>query len=131
MKSRECMEILRKWRQRKMADTPCFRKIYKMDICENGNKCTKYIMNRDGFSLAMGFTGKKALEWKWQYIKAFNQMEAFIKEKTTQTWVETRKAGKLTRKSRDRHHSEIGGIRKRAGKYTRRDALHDLFKTGK
>ena len=57
-------------------------------------------MNRDGFSLlAMGFTGKKALEWKLQYIKAFNQMEAFIKEKTTQTWVETRKAGKLTRRA--------------------------------
>lgn len=26
-------------------------------------------------------------------------MEAFIKEKTTQTWVETRKAGKLTRRA--------------------------------
>ncbi|MFR4146717.1 MAG: hypothetical protein ACLT1J_10615 [Mediterraneibacter gnavus] len=47
-----------------------------------------------------------------QYIKAFNQMEAFIKEKTTQTWVETRKAGETDQKSRDRHHSEVGGIRK-------------------
>ena len=57
-------------------------------------------MNRDGFSLlVMGFTGKKALEWKLQYIKAFNQMESFIKEKATQTWIETRKAGKLTRKA--------------------------------
>ena len=57
-------------------------------------------MNRDGFSiLAMGFTGKKAMEWKWAYIKPFNQMESFIKEKTTQTWVETRQAGKLTRKA--------------------------------
>lgn len=57
-------------------------------------------MNRDGFSLlVMGFTGKDALEWKLQYIKAFNQMESFIKEKATQTWAETRKAGKLTRKA--------------------------------
>lgn len=56
--------------------------------------------NRDGFSLlAMGFTGKEALEWKLQYIKAFNQMENFIREKSTQVWVETRKAGKLTRKA--------------------------------
>ena len=59
-----------------------------------------YRMNRDGFSiLAMGFTGKKAMEWKWAYIKAFNQMESIIKEKTTQTWIETRQAGKLTRKA--------------------------------
>ena len=57
-------------------------------------------MNRDGFSLlAMGFTGMKALEWKLQYISAFNQMENLIKEKTTETWIETRKTGKLTRKA--------------------------------
>lgn len=38
-------------------------------------------MNRDGFTLlAMGFTGKKALEFKIKYIKAFNQMEKTIKE---------------------------------------------------
>ena len=43
---------------------------------QNGQRYPKYIMNRDGFSLlVMGFTGKKALEWKLQYIKAFNQME--------------------------------------------------------
>ena len=35
-----------------------------------------YLMNRDGFTLlAMGFTGKEALEWKLKYIDAFNQME--------------------------------------------------------
>lgn len=38
-----------------------------------------YYMNRDGFSLlVMGFTGKKALEWKLKYIEAFNQMESYI-----------------------------------------------------
>ena len=37
------------------------------------NKC--YEITRDGFSLlAMGFTGKKALEWKLNYIEAFNKM---------------------------------------------------------
>ena len=67
---------------------------------DNGHTYRKMYMNRDGFSLlAMGFTGKKALEWKLQYIKAFNQMESFIKEKMTQTWIETRQAGKLTRKA--------------------------------
>lgn len=39
-----------------------------------------YIMNRDGFTLlAMGFTGKKALEFKLQYIEAFNTMESELK----------------------------------------------------
>lgn len=40
-----------------------------------------YFMNRDGFTLlAMGFTGKKALEFKLKYIEAFNKMEEAIKE---------------------------------------------------
>lgn len=44
---------------------------------ENRGKWYKmYYMNRDGFSLlVMGFTGKKALEWKLKYIEAFNTME--------------------------------------------------------
>lgn len=34
-----------------------------------------YLMNRDGFSLlVMGFTGKEALTWKLQYIRAFKQI---------------------------------------------------------
>lgn len=45
----------------------------------NGQSYRKFYMNRDGFSLlAMGFTGREALEWKLQYIRAFNQMENFI-----------------------------------------------------
>lgn len=40
-----------------------------------------YLINRDGFSLlVMGFTGDKALEFKLQYIEAFNAMEKQIKE---------------------------------------------------
>lgn len=40
-------------------------------------QCYKYYeLTRDGFSLlVMGFTGKKALEWKLKYIEAFNLME--------------------------------------------------------
>lgn len=35
-----------------------------------------YEITRDGFSLlVMGFTGKKALDWKLKYIEAFNLME--------------------------------------------------------
>ena len=40
-----------------------------------------YLMNRDGFTLlAMGFTGSKAMEFKIDYINAFNKMESKIKE---------------------------------------------------
>ncbi|STQ92093.1 Rha family transcriptional regulator [Helicobacter fennelliae] len=36
-----------------------------------------YKLTRDGFSiLAMGFTGRKALEWKVSFINAFNQIYA-------------------------------------------------------
>ena len=39
-----------------------------------------YQISRDGFSLlAMGFTGKKALQWKMLFINAFNEMENIIK----------------------------------------------------
>ena len=67
---------------------------------QNGQEYPMYYMNRDGFSLlVMGFKGKKALEWKLQYIKAFNQMEHILNEKSTDMWIETRKQGKITRKS--------------------------------
>ena len=67
---------------------------------EQGRMQTKYLMNRDGFSLlVMGFNGKKAHEWKLKYIDAFNQMEKIITEKQTTIWIETRQQGKLIRKS--------------------------------
>ena len=57
-------------------------------------------MTRDGFSLlVMGFTGQKALQWKLKYIEAFNKMEAFIKEKQSSEWLQTRKNGKLVRRN--------------------------------
>lgn len=75
----------------------CFHKTRYKD--ESGKWNTKYLMNRDGFSfIAMGFTGKKADEWKWKYIHAFDAMEKIISEKQTTDWLETRKHGKLIRK---------------------------------
>jgi len=42
-----------------------------------------YIMNRDGFSLlVMGFTGKDALNFKLEFIEAFNKMEKQMKEQS-------------------------------------------------
>ncbi len=47
---------------------------------QNSQRYRMYIMNRDGFSLlVMGFTGSKALQFKLDFIEAFNKMEEAIK----------------------------------------------------
>lgn len=52
-----------------------------------GRRLPEYIMTRDGFSLlAMGFTGRKALQWKLKYIEAFNRMEEALKH-PKQRWL--------------------------------------------
>lgn len=54
-----------------------------------------YLLNRDGFTLlAMGFTGKKALQFKLNYIQAFNAMEAALAERQSSQWKEIRGATK-------------------------------------
>jgi len=45
-----------------------------------------YIMSRDGFTfLAMGYTGKKAAQFKESYIDAFNKMEQMLRSKQAKT----------------------------------------------
>ena len=59
----------------KIEQTPLF---FKSEYThpQNHQKYPMYLMNRDGFSLlAMGFTGKEAVQWKLKYIAAFNAME--------------------------------------------------------
>ena len=47
---------------------------------QNGQAYPMYLMNRDGFTLlVMDFQGKRAMQFKLEYIKAFNSMEAHIK----------------------------------------------------
>lgn len=47
------------------------------DISGKQNKM--YLLTKDGFAIVtMGFTGKKAMQFKEMYIKRFNQMEQFI-----------------------------------------------------
>ena len=41
-----------------------------------------YLISRDGFVLlAMGFTGRKALEWKVKFLNAFNELEQTLQTK--------------------------------------------------
>lgn len=51
-------------------------------IDSSGRENQMYIMNRDGFTLlVMGFNGKQAMDFKIEFIDAFNKMENLIKEK--------------------------------------------------
>ncbi|EJF92657.1 Rha family transcriptional regulator [Bartonella tamiae] len=50
---------------------------------QNGQTYKTYNMDRDGFTLlAMGFTGKKALQFKLSYINQFNTMEVELKRQS-------------------------------------------------
>lgn len=50
---------------------------YETTYVDNSGKSNlEYLMNKNGFSLiVMGFTGEKAMQWKIQYIQAFEEME--------------------------------------------------------
>lgn len=83
----------------KNGETPLFMETTYIEK-QNGQTYRKYIMTRDGFSLlAMGFTGKKALQWKLKYIEAFNKMESALMERKNEEYINARKNGILTRKS--------------------------------
>lgn len=55
--------------------------LYISELPNNGSKqLSEYNITRDGFTfLAMGYTGKRAAQFKEEYIKAFNEMEASLK----------------------------------------------------
>ncbi|MGG5343997.1 phage regulatory protein/antirepressor Ant [Enterococcus sp. AZ192] len=72
-------------------DVPNFGEMFFEGIKQDSyNRDRRVIyMNRDGFSLlAMGFTGKKALKFKLQYIEQFNKMENHIKRQLPNTYKE-------------------------------------------
>lgn len=70
-------------RQILAAENPATKSMFHEASFENrGKRYPMYLMNRDGFTLlAMGFTGKAALEWKIKYIAAFNAMEQQLNQR--------------------------------------------------
>lgn len=63
---------------------------------EQNKQQPEYLITRDGFTLlAMGFTGKKAMQFKEAYIEAFNKMELALKTKNKEVFnvelIETKK----------------------------------------
>ena len=94
---------------------------------QNGETYPIYYMNRDGFSLlAMGFNGKRALEWKVKYIGAFNKMESMLKERNTELWIEQRQQGKLTHKTETDTIQQLIGYAKAQGS-THADLLYMTY----
>lgn len=72
-----------------------------------GRTLPMILLSRGGFSLiAMGFTGKAAIEWKVKFIAAFDSMEKRIIQLANQTkrqgqldWQQARQDGKLDRRA--------------------------------
>jgi Rha family phage regulatory protein len=59
---------------------PNFGECKRINELANGKPEPYYRLTRDGFTLlAMGFTGKRALQFKLAYIDAFNKMEAELR----------------------------------------------------
>lgn len=59
-------------------ETPMFEETTYINE-QNKQSYPMFIMNQDGFTLlAMGFNGKKAMEFKLKYIEAFNRMKKKI-----------------------------------------------------
>lgn len=77
-----------------------------------------YYMNRDGFTLlAMGLTGKKALEFKLSYIDAFNKMEDHIKADSRGLVLENQKLKEEVDLLKDENLSLLRENNKIQGKY--------------
>lgn len=73
---KEHKHVLAAIRQLLVAENSATKFFHETEFEYRGQKFPEYLMNRDGFSLlAMGFTGKEAVQWKLKYIQAFNEME--------------------------------------------------------
>lgn len=66
---------------------------------EQNKKQPMYTITRDGFMfLAMGFTGKKAAQWKERFIEAFKYMESALAIRNNPEWQQARIEGKTGRR---------------------------------
>lgn len=77
-----------------------------------------YYLNRDGFTfIAMGFTGRKADEFKLKYIDAFNKMEEQIKQQPAQYKLPQTYSEALIELAKEVKKNEV--LRPKAEKYDR------------
>lgn len=79
---KEHKHVLENIRQILVAENSATKFFQEASHTYRGQSFPEYLMNRDGFTLlAMGFTGKEALQWKLKYIAAFNEMEQALNSK--------------------------------------------------
>ena len=85
---------------------------------KKGEQRKMYYLNRDGFTfIAMGFTGRKADEFKLKYIDAFNRMEERIKQQPAQYKLPQTYSEALIELAKEVEKNE--GLQPKADKYDR------------
>lgn len=73
-----------------------------------GKEYPMIYMNRDGFTLlAMGFTGKKALDFKLKYIQAFNKMEQQIRNQSERPKLMQKKRIEVSRQNAETRKASL------------------------
>lgn len=56
-----------------------FEECFRINVLANGKKEPYFKLTKDGFTmLAMGYTGKQAIQFKEAYIRRFNELEAAL-----------------------------------------------------
>jgi phage regulator Rha-like protein len=81
-------------------------------------KYRMYKLDKDGFTLlTMGFTGKKAMKFKTNYIQAFNSMEKSLTKlasyqesdpiKRAELWIEEQKAHRKALEKKERENKQL------------------------
>lgn len=92
--------VLEDIRQILAAENSATKFFFETSFNNRGKQYPEYLMTRDGFALlAMGFTGKKALEFKLKFIDAFNRMEQALSVPQIERdarWLETRQGTKIS-----------------------------------
>ena len=74
-------DVLKAWKNLAAQNCATKKMFVESTYVNRGKEYPMIYMNRDGFTLlAMGFTGKKALDFKLKYIQAFNEMENQIRQ---------------------------------------------------
>lgn len=76
-------DVLKAWKNLAAQNCATKKMFVESTYVNRGKEYPMIYMNRDGFTLlAMGFTGKKALDFKLKYIQAFNKMEQQIRNQS-------------------------------------------------
>jgi Rha family phage regulatory protein len=98
----------------------------------NVNRKTKhYQITRDGFSLlAMGFNGEDAMDWKIQYIEAFNQMADMLQFKNNDLFLQLARAETAYQAASEQASFHGRGLRLQGQiiKPALRNGIHELIK---